>query len=74
MESSAIGELVIYYKRTNSQYNEKDKSSIELRIGLNTVIIIVKNINKLERIRIDPVNLKTDCIIDKIEIYCISQK
>ena len=35
---------------------------------------MIENVNKLERIRIDPVNLKTDCIIDKVEIYRIIQK
>ena len=74
IETSQNANLTIYYKRANSQYNEKDKSIVELKNGLNNVIIMIENVSKLERIRIDPVNLKIDCIIDKIEFYCISQK
>ena len=74
IETPKDATLVIYYKRTNSQYNEKDKSRVELKRGLNNIIIMIENVSKLERIRIDPINLKIDYIIDKIEFYCISQK
>jgi len=74
IETSRDANLTIYYKRTNSQYNEKDKSMVKLSSGLNNVAIVIDNINKLESIRLDPVDLKTDCTIDKVEIYRIIQK
>lgn len=61
--------LTVYFKRLNSQYNEKDSSTKNLNSGSNTILIRVEDLNNLEGIRIDPVNIQQKCIINDIEFY-----
>lgn len=62
-------DLELYYKRMNSNFNPDDLSTRKIFEGYNDVVIELKNINSLESLRVDPVNVRTECIIDKIEIY-----
>lgn len=66
--------LVVYFKRLNSQYNEEDTDTMSLSTGLNTVLIRIEDVNKLEGIRIDPVNIKQNCIINNIDFFQITRK
>jgi hypothetical protein len=67
-------DLIVYYKRSNSQYNEKDSSKKTLYGGSNIISIAVEDLNNLDGIRIDPVNVKQDCTINNIEFYQIIKK
>jgi hypothetical protein len=66
--------LTLYYKRNNLEYNGKDMSTKKINSGLNTVLIKIEDLNNLEGVRIDPVNIKQNCVIDNIELYQISKK
>ena len=67
-------DLIIYYKRSDAQYSEKDSVKKTLYGGSNIISIEVDNLSNLEGIRIDPVNVKQDCIINSIEFYQITKK
>jgi len=66
-------DLIIYYKRSDTKYNEKDSSKKTLYGGSNIISIEIGNLNNLEGIRIDPVNIKQNCIINNIEFYQITK-
>lgn len=63
----------LYYKRNNINYNEKDKHMININSGANTILFKIEDLNNLEGIRIDPVNIKQNCIINNIEFYQITK-
>jgi len=58
----------LFYKGANQEYNNENSFSYNLHIGKNDIFIKLPN-TKINKIRIDPVNNKMDCIIEKIEFY-----
>ena len=60
--------LQLYFKEKNQGYNINNSFIYNLYIGRNDIFIKLPNIN-IDKIRIDPVNNKMDCNIEKIEFY-----
>ena len=60
--------LQLFYKRYDSNYNEKDSVEISVEAGINNLIIPIKDFDNLVSIRLDPINNKTDCKIDEISL------
>jgi hypothetical protein len=71
IESPAESVMQIFYSKDNSPYNEKDSEMFNLIKGVNNIYIKIGDIQKITSLRIDPLNVKADCIIDKIEIFSI---
>jgi len=74
IESIEFNEMTLYYRRTGSNYSEEDKSTNILIPGLNIIVFEITNPNNIERIRLDPVNIKTDFTIESIEFYELYQE
>lgn len=74
IETTVGCDLEIHYKRKNSSYSANDLNTKKIVAGYNDILIEVEDLKNLESFRIDPVNIKNDCFIDKIEIYRISKK
>lgn len=60
--------LQLFYKGINQEYNSENSFSYNLHIGKNDIFIKLPS-TKINKIRIDPVNNKMDCTIEKIEFY-----
>lgn len=60
--------LQLFFKEKNQEYNSENSFSYNLYIGRNDIFIQLPSIN-IDKIRIDPVNNKMDCNIEKIEFY-----
>ena len=58
----------IFYGRTGSYYNEDDSERFEINEGINKIYIVIPDTKDIEKIRIDPINIDEDCMIEKIEI------
>jgi hypothetical protein len=64
--------LKIYLDSGGSGYSEAGSRSFVLQEGKNQVSFILENDPGLSTIRIDPVNLETDCIIYGLNIFNIT--
>ena len=60
--------LQLFFKEKNQEYNSENSFSYNLHIGKNDIFIQLPSVN-IDKIRIDPVNNKMDCNIEKIEFY-----
>ncbi|GAI20246.1 unnamed protein product, partial [marine sediment metagenome] len=69
IDSFVDAKFQIYYGRKGKGYNEGDSSVFSVIKGENNIYIGIPYSEDLERIRIDPINVKSDCSIKKIEIY-----
>ncbi len=59
-------EMEIYYKLKNKTYNETNKEIVKISKGENDYCIAIPNDQDIEKIRIDPINIKSNCKIDRI--------
>ncbi len=59
----------IYFKRVNQNYNEGDSIIFPISKGQNNIYLEIPYSKDLEKIRIDPINIKSDCCIEKMEFY-----
>lgn len=73
IETFASCDLDIYYKRKNKSFNSNDFSTKKIQNGYNNIFFKIDNSEELENIRLDPVNIRTNAIIDKIIIYGVSR-
>ncbi len=64
----------IYYKAKDGQYSEGNSVGRLINEGNNEIYLKLPYVKDLEKIRIDPVSQKNDCIINKIEIYGCKEK
>ena len=71
IESPAEATMQIFYGMKNSAYNEKDSERFKLIKGINNIYIKIEDAQKIKSLRINPLNVKADCIIDKIEFFSI---
>lgn len=73
--SEVEAELEIYFKyRGQDYYDETNSYSYKVSKGDNQICVFVPYIDTLSKIRIDPVNIMSDCIIYNIEIFNILDK
>ena len=71
IESPAEATMQIFYGKKNSAYNEKDSERFKLIKGMNNIYIKIEDAQKIKSLRIGFLNVKADCIIDKIEFFSI---
>jgi len=64
--------MQIFYKLEGKDYNENNSNVFELKSGENEIYIPINDTGDIESIRIDPVVVKTDCYIEKIELFNFS--
>ena len=69
LHSNINADLKIYYKLRNSEYNEKDSEGFNLKAGENIICIEIPHNESIEKLRIDPINIKSDCTIEFIKVY-----
>ncbi|MBA7709027.1 hypothetical protein ES703_117934 [subsurface metagenome] len=62
----------VYYGRAGIGYREADSFVFPITEGDNNIYIKIPYSENLESIRIDPINIRSDCFIRKIEIYNFS--
>ena len=58
-----------FYKQDDNKYNEQNSERSKVIRGDNNIYIYINNIEDIEKIRIDPVDMQTDLVINKIEIF-----
>lgn len=59
----------VFYKTNISNYNEKNSERLKLVQGENNLFIKIDDIQRIKSIRIDPINVKSDCIINEIVFF-----
>jgi len=69
IESDYNAMTQVYFGYKGQGYSEEDSESFELVTGKNSIPVIISEFDNLEKIRIDPINLEQDVIIEKIGIY-----
>lgn len=68
LESPIDSHLQIYFKRINSNYNEKDSIIYPIFKGVNDIMLFLDDTKDLITIRVDPIAEKQDCYINKIDL------
>jgi len=69
MDSPVESEIRIFYGKPGEPYTYKDSDGYPLKKGENEVYFRIPYMEDLERLRIDPIDTKKDCYIERIEIY-----
>ena len=70
--SDVDAKFQVYYGRAGIGYREEDSSIFNLTKGDNSIYIKIPYSENLESIRVDPINIRNDCFIKKIEMYNFS--
>jgi len=71
IDSPVEATMQIFYGKQNAPYNEKDSERFKLTPGLNYIYIKIEDIQNIKSLRIDPLNINSDCIIKEIEFFSI---
>ena len=58
-----------FYKQYDKEYNEQNSERFKVIKGDNNIYVYLNNVEEIEKIRIDPVDMQTDLMINKIEIF-----
>ncbi len=69
LDETYYNHFQIFFGRTNIGYNEVDSVKYPVEKGENRLYIEIPFSNKLEKLRIDPINANIDCYIKEILIY-----
>ena len=67
--SPADGIFTVYYARDNENYSQTQAVEYPIAEGSNNIIAIIPPDTGIERLRIDPIDQKEDCIIEEIKLY-----
>ena len=69
LESKVESYLKIYYGLKNKIYNENDTNGFKINPGGNEIYLEIPQAKNMVKLRIDPIEVKEDIIINNIEIY-----
>ncbi|MHB8276129.1 MAG: ArnT family glycosyltransferase [Candidatus Humimicrobiaceae bacterium] len=58
-----------FYKQYDKEYNEQNSERFKVIKGDNNIYVYLNNVEDIEKIRIDPIDMQTDLVINKIEIF-----
>jgi hypothetical protein len=68
-ESSVEANAQFFYKMADKEYNEQDSERFKVIKGDNNIYVYLNKVEDIEKIRIDLVDVQTDLVINKIEIF-----
>lgn len=69
IDSSIDGEFEIFFKRSNGDYTANDSLKYHIYKGNNVFYIEIPYSEDLIGLRIDPINVESDCFIREIRLY-----
>ena len=71
IESPVAGEIRVFYGRDGKEFVLEDSYGYPLSTGWNNIHIQIPYSEDMNKIRIDPIDVNEDCVIEKIELYQI---